>query len=86
LEARADLETAQGNLELVQIGIGSDVANTWSSMKYAEQRVVVASTEERNAQENLRIAQGRFQAGLGTFLEVTDAEASLVAAREAAVS
>ena len=85
-EADADLATAKMNLELIQIGIGSDVAGNWSAMKYAEQRVAIAASEEKNAQENLRIAQGRFQSGLGTFLEVTDAEASFVAAREAVVS
>lgn len=85
-EAQADLLTAQSNLELLQITIGSDVAGNWSAMKYAEQRVAIAASSEKNAQENLRIAQGRFQSGLGTFLEVTDAEASLVTAREAVVS
>jgi outer membrane protein TolC len=34
-----------------------------------------------NAEENFRLTTGRYQAGLATYVEVTDAETALVTAR-----
>lgn len=85
-EAQADILTAQSNLIQAQISAISDVSTAWAALQSAQQRSVVAASEVINAQENLRIAEGRFKGELGTFLDVTDAQASLVTAQTNAVN
>ncbi|MDR3690158.1 MAG: TolC family protein [Fimbriimonas sp.] len=86
IAAQADLDTAKANLAELQLSIGSDVATAWSALQYAQQRLPITQGELTNATESLRIAAGRYKAGIGPFLGVTDAEASLVTARQAVVS
>ena len=47
----------------------------------AEQRIAATQTAVASAQENFRLAQGRFDAGVGTILELTDAQLSLTQAQ-----
>ena len=85
IRARADLETARANLANLQLSIGSDVATAWTNLQSALQRLPVTQNEQTLATESLRIASGRFKAGIGAFIAVTDAEASLVIAEQAVV-
>ena len=86
LSAQADLETARATLAGLQLTIGSDVATAWSVLQFAEQRLPIAQSEETLATESLRVATGRYRAGIGSFLGVTDSEASLVTAQQSAAS
>lgn len=86
ISAQADLETARATLAGLQLTIGSDVATAWSVLQFAEQRLPISQSEEILATESLRIATGRYRAGIGSFLGVTDAEASLVTAQQSAAS
>ena len=47
----------------------------------AEQRIAATQTAVASAQENFRLAQGRFDAGVGTILELTDAQLFLTQAQ-----
>jgi outer membrane protein len=85
MEAQANRETAAANLITTQINIGSQVATAWATLQFAEQQVPVTASEAKNAAESLRIAQGRWQAGVGTFIDVTTAQAALVTAQQAVV-
>ncbi len=86
ISAQADLDIANANLAQLQLSIGSDVATAWTALEFARQRVPITQSEVKNAAESLRIASGRFKAGAGPFLAVTDAEASLVTAQQAVVT
>ena len=46
----------------------------------ADQRIQAAQVAVASAQENFRLAQGRFDAGVGTILELTDAQLALTQA------
>jgi outer membrane protein len=76
-QAQADLQTAQAQYETQRLGVISDVAQAYLSVKTDEQKLTAANAEVVNAQEALRIAQGRYRAGVAIFIEVLDAETQL---------
>jgi len=80
-EARAGVESARARLRAVELQVTGDVSRAYVSLHAAEQREETARAEEDNAQEAVRLAQGRYRAGVGTFIEVTDAQTALLAAR-----
>lgn len=83
--ARGGEEIAKGNLVLVSRQAVSEVGKAYIDVQSAVQRIELASVEVSNAQELVRISEGRFSGGLGSFLEVTNAQASLVAAQRSLV-
>jgi len=80
-EARANVDIAQAQLASVRLGVVSDVSQAFVNLRSAEQRVITSNTEVANAQESLRIAEGRFRSGLGVFQDILTAQAALVTAR-----
>lgn len=80
-EAGATLSAAQAQLQATQLTVVSDVSQAYLNLKTAEQRVITADAEVINAEESVRLITGRYQAGLGTFLDVLDAQTALVTAR-----
>jgi outer membrane protein len=80
-EARANRETAQAQLTGTQLAVTSDVSQAYINLRTAEQRVTTADAEVANAQESVRLADGRYRAGVGTFIDVTDAQAALLTAQ-----
>jgi outer membrane protein len=80
-EARANREAAQAQLTAAQLNVTSDVSQAYLNLRTAEQRVVTAGAEVANAEESVRLATGRYRSGLGTFLDVTDAQAALLTAQ-----
>lgn len=79
-EAKANLLAAQAQLQQTQLTVTSDVSQAYLNLKTAEQRVVTADAEIANAEESQRLNEGRYKSGLGTFLDVLDAETALITA------
>ncbi len=79
--ARAGLQSANASLVTIGQQVVSDVSQAYLALKSAEQRKVITAAQVVNATEGVRIAQGRYQAGLGLFVDVTTAQALLVAAQ-----
>lgn len=80
-EARANRQAAQAELTAAQLNVTSDVSQAYLNLRTAEQRVVTAGAEVANAEESVRLSTGRYRSGLGTFLDVTDAQAALLTAQ-----
>ena len=57
-----------------------DVSQAYLNLKTAEQRIATADAEVANAKESLRLLEGRYQSGLGTLLDVLDAQTALLTA------
>ena len=76
-EARANLDAAQARVRATELDIQRDVEQAQISVNEAEERIQAAQTAVLSAQENFRLAQGRFDAGVGTILELTDAQLAL---------
>ncbi len=79
-EAQGALQTAQAQSETTRLAVISDVSQAYLNLKTAEQRVATADSEVANAEESLRLMEGRYQSGLGTFLDVLDAQQALLTA------
>lgn len=79
-EARANLTAAQAQLESAKLSVTSDVSQSYLNLMTAEQRVTTAEAEVANAQEAVRLTEGRYKSGLGTFLDVLDAQTALTTA------
>ncbi len=80
-EARANLSVLKANEESVKQIVISDVQQAFLNLKAAEERVPTAKLNVEQAKENLDIANGRYSAGVGNPIEVTDAEVSLITAK-----
>ena len=75
--ANGRIATAQADLKTAILQVQGDVVSAFLSLQAAEQRVVAAESEVINAQEGLRIAEGRYANGLGLFLDIVTAQTLL---------
>lgn len=58
-----------------------DVRTAWIAIEDAKRRLELSDLLVKSAEENLALAQGRFAAGLGTSVDLSDARQALVSAR-----
>ena len=79
-EAQANLDVLVANETLLRQTIDQDVKQAWLNLREAADRGITAELIVRQAAENLELANGRYAAGVGSPIEVTDA---LVAASNA---
>lgn len=85
-EARANFNTLRANEETLRQSILLEVRQAYLGLTEAEERIVNAELTVRQATENLEIANGRYAAGVGNPIEVTDAEVSLSNAKTEHIS
>lgn len=72
-EAKENLAAARANVEALRQNVLLDVQQSWSNLQEAEERVAVAELTVKQAEENFAIAKGRYDAGVGSPIEETDA-------------
>jgi outer membrane protein TolC len=84
-QAKANLEILKANEESTRHQVFLDVQQAYLTLRAAEEAIPTAKLGVEQAQENLDIANGRYAAGVGNPIEVTDAEVSLANARLAYV-
>ena len=80
-ESKANLNIAGANEELLRQGIMLEVQQAYLSLMAAEDSVPAAELAQMSAQENLDLANGRYTAGVGSPIEVTDAEVAFANAQ-----
>jgi len=85
-EARASLDEALARREVVRQDIASEIARSMVALQVALDSLGAAGAAESDAREAARIAEGRYGAGLGSFLEVLDAQSALLTASNQRVS
>jgi outer membrane protein TolC len=72
--AKAQLRASQANAEVLSQDVTKEVEQSYYDLQSAWE-VIRATTKAREAAaENLRLAQGRYKAGVGNIIEVTDAQ------------
>jgi len=76
-EARANLDAAQARVKASELDIIQNVEQAEIVAEEAQERIQAAQAAVASAEENFRLAQGRFDAGVGTILELTDAQLAL---------
>jgi outer membrane protein len=79
-EARADLIALEIQRDAAKQSILLDVNQAYADMDGAKLRIDVMESSLQKARENLELAQGRYEAGIGPYIEVTDAQLSAVQA------
>jgi len=73
-EAVSNLNVARANEEALRQSVVLDVQQSYLNLKQAEDSIATADLAVKQATENLDIANGRYAAGVGNPIEVTDAQ------------
>jgi TolC family type I secretion outer membrane protein len=80
-EAKANLQVLTANEESLKQAIFLEVKQAYLNLKDAEERIPTAELNVKQAEENFEIANGRYAAGVGNPIEVTDASVTLTNAK-----
>lgn len=76
-QAQAALQQQEAILEQLGLSVTLDVWNGYYSLDSANQQLTVTAVLAKTADENLQVALGRYQAGVGTMVDVLTAQAEL---------
>ena len=85
-EAKANLDVAKSNEELLRQQVRLEVEQAYSNMIEAAERIVTAQLTIRQADDNVELANGRYATGVGNPIEVTDALVAVSAAKISYIS
>lgn len=80
-EARESVRQLQQTYELTRQAIELEVKQALLDIEAARQRIETTATAVTQAEESLRVARVRYEAGVSTHVELTDAELALTLAR-----
>ena len=80
-EAKALLDSTKANVRDTELTIWQQVEQAYVNLVSAEEQIGAAQKAVESAQENFRLSQGRFDAGVGTIIELTDAQLALTQAQ-----
>ncbi|MDA8162767.1 MAG: TolC family protein [Desulfobacteraceae bacterium] len=80
-EAGANLSSIAAKEMALKNTVFLDVKQSYLNLKEAEEQVPVAELAVKQAEENFEIATGRYNVGVGSPIEVTDAEVALESAK-----
>ena len=80
-EAKANLYVLKANEEVLRQQILLEVRQAFLNLQAAEASIATAELAARQAKENLDLANGRYAAGVGSPVEVSDAFATYVSAQ-----
>jgi len=80
-EAKANLDAAKNRTRVLELQIRQEAEQAYLALGEAEERIGAAQKGVESAQENFRLAQGRFDAGVGTIIELADAQLALTRAQ-----
>lgn len=79
--AKADYMTAEEQYNSLANSVMLEVRKAWESLREAKQSLAASTESERYAMETLKLAQGRYKAGVGDSLEISDAVEASASAR-----
>jgi TolC family type I secretion outer membrane protein len=80
-EAAANFEAQQATEEQVKSGIALEVREAYLSLKSGAETIESAKKAVESAEENYNVSELRYNSGVGTNLEVIDAQVALTQAR-----
>ena len=85
-EAKANLQVLKANEDALRQSIHLDVAQAYLNLQQASDSISTTELTVRQATENHELADGRYTAGVGNPIEVTDALVSLANAKTAYIA
>jgi outer membrane protein len=77
-EARANLHVLEAQGYMIRQSIIIELNQANADIESASARIAVMESSEKKARESLELAQGRYEAGVGPYIEVTDAQVASV--------
>ena len=77
-EARANLRALEAQRDTLKQSILMELHQAYADIESATARIAVMESSLKNARDNLELAQGRYEAGVGAYIEVTDAQVASV--------
>lgn len=80
-EVAANLASAQANEEITRQNVILDVQQNYANLLGARESIRTSEVLVQQARENLELAQGRYQVGVGPQIDVTNAQLSLTQAQ-----
>jgi TolC family type I secretion outer membrane protein len=81
-QAEAALAAREANAEQVRLSVSLDVWNGYAGLDSAGEQLKATASLLESAIENEQVALGRYQAGVGTIVDVLTAQSALAAARQ----
>jgi len=81
-QAQSVLESREASAEQARLNVSLDVWNGYYALDSANQQLIVTAALIRSAQENEEVALGRYQAGVGTIIDLLTAQSAAVNARQ----
>ncbi len=76
-KARGTLERKKAQEALLRQNVVLQVEQAWLSLQEAEESIRVAALAKRQAEEKLALATERYEVGMGSSIEITDANESM---------
>lgn len=83
--ANKDVENAQIQLELARLGIALEIRSALTRLISAQESLITALKTKELSQEGLRLAQLRYDEGVGLFVDLVSAQADFTQASNAVV-
>jgi outer membrane protein len=84
-EVSANLASAQANEEITRQNVILDVQQNYANLLGARESIRTSEVLVQQARENLELAQGRYQVGVGPQIDVTNAQLSLTQAQNQSI-
>lgn len=81
MQAKAELLTAEETSRQTTDNVSLEVKTAYLNMLEAEKRIYTSSVAVEQAQEDYRIAQLQYNAGVGTILDILDSQVALTQAK-----
>jgi outer membrane protein len=85
-QAQAALQASEANADQVRLGVSLGVWNAYHLLESANQQLTVSFSLIKMAEENQQVALGRYQAGVGTIVDVLTAQAAAALARQTRIN
>lgn len=76
-QAEATVDAAEASLAVLMESVMLEVEQNYLALKEAEERRGASTKFVTQAQENLKLAEGRYNSGVGSPIEITDAQLNL---------
>ncbi len=81
-QAEAILASREANADQIRLNVSLDVWNAYAGLDTAGEQLKATEALLRSATENEQVALGRYQAGVGTIVDVLTAQSALAAAQQ----
>jgi len=85
-QAQAVLQSREANAEQIRLNVSLDVWNAYYTLDSSNQQLATTATLTRTADNNQDVALGRYQAGVGTILDVLTAQTAAANARQVRIT